>query len=164
MKYEIVQLPKINIIGLTCLSRIEDEKDPVKSEGPLLWERLAKNPAISKLTTLEKEDIYFVYYQYGVSGPDEVRLHLGVELDHIPNDLAQGLFPIIIPAGSYALVKSPLGPLPDIVQEAWSHIETMSFDESGYKRSFKYDFEKYSLELKSQHRCQIELFLSLEAL
>ncbi len=129
MNYEIVELEKKTVVGVSAITSNNDPKMSTIIAG--LWEELYQSGVNATIKNKINDYAIGLYSDYS---KDDYCVTVGNEVSIVEND---ELTVKIIPAGKYAKF-SVHGHMEKIVAQAWDEIWKMNLN-----RSFTGDFEEY---------------------
>ncbi|MED4570009.1 GyrI-like domain-containing protein [Brevibacillus agri] len=156
-----VQLGEMRVAGLKIRTTNEAECGANGKIGPL-WHRYYEQGYPAR-TPGQKEPgvVYGVYSDYASDEQGAYSLLVGVEVE-AGGELPAELTVKTIPAATYAVFTTRVGPMVEIIQEAWARIWAWS-QESGVKRTFVADFERYDgVRCADPNQAQVDIYVAIE--
>ncbi|WP_432777052.1 GyrI-like domain-containing protein [Brevibacillus gelatini] len=161
MNPTIVRLGEMRVAGLQIRTTNEAERGANGKIGPL-WHRYYEQGYLERTPGKKQPGVvYGVYSDYESDEQGEFSLLVGVEVEagaQLPAELTVKT----IPAATYAVFTTRVGPIVEVIQEAWAHIWAWS-RESGVKRTFVADFERYdSVSCADPNQAQVKIYIGIE--
>ncbi|MGG1659804.1 GyrI-like domain-containing protein [Brevibacillus sp. NRS-1366] len=156
----IVKVDEKRIAGLQIRTTNEAEFGPNAKIGAL-WQRYYTEGYPS--STPQQTDpgvVYGIYSEYEIDETGAYSLLVGVEVEKeasIPAELTV----TTVPAATYAVFTTRVGPLVEVVTEAWAKIWEWS-KQPGNKRTFIADFERYDgIRCADPNHAQVDIYIAL---
>lgn len=150
--YRVIQLPAINMIGLSC--RTSNNGD-AQNEISLLWERFGNENIADLIPNIASDDVMCVYCDYEKDHTRAYTVVIGcitTSLDDIP----EGLVGKELPSATYAVFPVS-GDFPESLIDVWNQIWGMDL-----KRTYTGDFELYGENFMIQDDKELEVFIAIE--
>ncbi|UFJ43434.1 GyrI-like domain-containing protein [Brevibacillus humidisoli] len=131
----------------------------MKGEGviPAQWQRFYQEHILDQIPHKKDATILAVYTDYESDETGSYTFALGTEVtavDHIAN----GMKSYSIPESNYVVFTTRIGPVQEIVVEAWQHIWEWS---KTNKRAFATDFEVYDERCADPQNSQVDIYISV---
>lgn len=159
MEPKIVSMPGFTVAGMAVRTTNEAEKSG-DGKIPQLWKTYGEERIWETIPhQIGSEYTYGVYSDYENGADGLYNMMVGVEVNDL-EQLPDHLTGSAIPAASYAVFTSNVGPLSQIVPELWQHIWQW-FAASSVKRSFTYDFERYDARSANPGQAQMEIYIAI---
>ncbi|WP_312108390.1 GyrI-like domain-containing protein [Brevibacillus reuszeri] len=160
MDHKIVKLGEKRIAGLKVVTTNEAEHGPNAKIGAL-WQRYyAEGFPSSTPNQAEQGVVYGVYSDYESDEKGSYSLLIGVEVEkeaELPVDLSI----TTVPQATYAVFTTRVGPVTEVVIEAWEKIWEWS-KQPGNKRTFIADFERYDgVRCADPNHAQVEVYIAI---
>lgn len=151
MNYEIINLQKKDIVGITARTRNDDEKMGEIIGG--LWSDLFNKGVLQNIGDKINNCTIGLYSGYENDEKSEYSITVGCEVKNITN-IPRGTVVKNIPEGKYAkfIVE---GNMQTAVQEFWDKLWQMPLD-----RKYSGDFEEYQPECTMKHAI-IHIYISI---
>jgi predicted transcriptional regulator YdeE len=150
--------PSFAVIGVPVRT---DNRKEAGGNGEIasMWGRAMQDGTFDRIPNRADSNIVAVYTDYASDQNGEYTYVLGVRVSSV-DKVPDGLVPVTIPVGKYAIVQTDKGALPDVMPKVWRRIHAMSAKELGGDRAFKVDYEVYPAGFDWQN-AQIDLHLGL---
>lgn len=160
MNPTIVKLDEMRVAGLQIRTTNEAECGPNPKIGEL-WQRYYQLEYPFK-TPHQKEPgvVLGVYCDYEGDETGEYSLLVGTEVakeGELPGELTVKT----LPASTYAVFTTRVGPMVEVVMEAWAKVWEWS-QQPGNKRTFTGDFERYDgVRCADPNNAQVDLYIAI---
>ena len=160
MNHTIVKLDEKRIAGLKIITTNEAECGPNAKIGAL-WQRYYADGFPSSIPhQTEPGVIYGIYSDYESDETGSYSLLIGAEVEKA-GELPTELSVTTIPPATYAVFTTRVGPIIEVVQEAWAHIWEWS-KQPGNKRTFIADFERYDgVRCADPNHAQVDVYIAI---
>lgn len=150
MNYEVVNLEKKTVIGITARTKNSDEN--MTSIIGSLWQEFYQGGVYAGISNKINDKALGIYSDYESDVNSEYSIIVGCEVRKA-EDIPANTILKNIPAGKYAkfVVR---GPMQQAVSDFWSEFWNMKLD-----RSYQYDFEEY--QNKDMENAEIHMYISI---
>ena len=125
-----------------------------------LWTRFFTDGLAEGIPHRSNQNLMVVYSDYPSDPGGEFTYLLGSQVDTVEG-LPKDMVFRKIPAGNYAVITSPRGPLQEVIPNTWKQIATMTPADLGGKRSFVMDYEVYDERAADPGNAIVEFHLGL---
>jgi predicted transcriptional regulator YdeE len=125
-----------------------------------LWTRFFTDGLADGIPHRSNQSLMVVYSDYPSDPGGEFTYLLGSQVDTVEG-LPKDMVFRKIPAGNYAVITSPRGPLQEVIPNTWKQIATMTPADLGGKRSFVMDYEVYDERAADPGNAIVEFHLGL---
>lgn len=160
MNPTIVKLDEMRVAGLQIRTTNAAECGPNPKIGEL-WKRYYQDEHPFK-TPHQKEPgvVLGVYSDYDSDETGEYSLLVGTEVEK-DGELPAELTVKTLPASTYAVFTTRVGPMVEVVMEAWAHVWEWS-QQLENKRTFTGDFERYDgVRCADPNHAQVDLYIAI---
>ena len=136
--------------------------DEASGKGKIgdLWQRFFKENLGAQIPNRADSALTVVYSEYAGDEKGDYNYLLGARVtstDHLPAGMN---FKQVQP-GTYAVVPTEVGQMPQVLQKTWQRIWKMSPNEMGGKRAFATDFEIYDERSANPAHAQVEVHVGM---
>ena len=155
----IQQLSGFFIVGVSARTRNAHEMSGNGKIGDV-WQTFLQPSLVAKIPNKIGVDPIVVYTDYETDHTGHYTYLLGLPIS-APDALPADLTVKHVHPGRYAVFTSGKGPIPQVVQEVWQRIWSMSPKELGGTRAFQTDFEVYDQRASDPENAQIDVYVGL---
>lgn len=161
MKKEIVQLPKIPLVGTSLRTSYQNETSESGKIGPCV-QNYFHQKLFDKITGRTKPFTTFcVYTEYESDFRGAYTYFIGEEVSPtspVPNDFSS----LEIQPQTYVKFTTEAGPMPTVLINAWQEIWKMTSEELGGKRCYHADFEVYDDRASDHQNVVLDIYIGIE--
>lgn len=150
---EKLELPKIQVIGISLKSKTTNKNGQSKIECGNLWQKSEKEGLTNKIENKLGEEIFAVYYNYEGDHTKPFSYFIGCKVadgTKVPDNLES----LIIPKGTF-IKKIAKGKMRDCIADAWKEIW-----QSDLHRAYHKDFEVYDERSKDWSNAEVDIYVS----
>jgi len=150
MKYEIVELGKKTVVGVTARTKNSDEN--MSAAIGALWTELYQTSLYSDISNKLNDKSLGIYSDYESDVNSEYSVTVGCEVEKAENIPEQAVIKII-PKGKYAKFTI-CGPMETVVSDFWKEFWEMDLD-----RNYLCDFEEY--QNADMENTEVHIYISV---
>jgi predicted transcriptional regulator YdeE len=125
-----------------------------------LWQRIMGQNLVAQIPNRTDGALMVVYSNYASDEKGEYDYLLGARVSSIEN-LPAGMTGKKVEPGTYAVILTDKGQMPDVLQAAWARIWKTTPAELGGKRAFISDYEIYDARSADMRNAQVEIHVGL---
>lgn len=161
MQKKLVQMSDIKLVGLSVRTNNANEMNPSLAKiGAVMGQFFGQDIASSIQDRHNPGVTLAAYTQYDSDEHGDYTYFLGEQVTaftHVPANLQT----LIIPATHYQVFTTPVGPMPQVVIQAWQDIWQMSPADLGGQRAYKTDFEYYDQRAADPQQACLDIYIGL---
>ncbi len=157
-----IELPSMQLVGLTVRTNNAAEKDPTTAKITPIIQRYFQQGISDKIQHRVKPGVlYCVYTNYESDVNGDYTYFVGEMVNALDN-VAPECETLTIPAQQY--VKFTNGPdkMPDVCIKAWQNIWGMTAAELSGERAYIADFEVYDERSYDPHRAVLDIYIGIK--
>ena len=124
------------------------------------WQKFFQEGVLENIPGKISPVIYAVYTDYESDHNGEYTYVIGASVKEGTRAPA-GMVAVTVPAGSFAVITSDRGALPQVVPSAWQRVFQLE-DERQLNRVYKTDFEVYDQRAQNPQDAQVDLYLGVK--
>jgi len=153
------QVSPLTVVGISVRTNNAREAGP---DGliPKQWGRFYQGRILEKIPHKDGTEIYAVYTDYASDHNGEYTFVIGAMVKQGTTP-PPGMVAVNIPGGSYAVVSSDRGPLPQVIPAAWQRVFQLENDGTLH-RAYKADFELYDQRSANPGDAQVDIYLGVK--
>jgi len=147
------------VIGISARTNNAKEAGPDGVIGKQ-WQRFFQDGVLAQIPEKISPVIYAVYTEYESDHHGEYTYVIGASVK-VGTKPPTGMVVVTLPAGSFAVITSDKGPLPQVVPAAWQRVFQLE-DEHQLNRAYQADFEVYDQRAQNPQDAQVDLYLGMK--
>lgn len=163
MKKQIIQLPKLQLVGLTVRTNNQNEMNPnVAKIGKLAgayWQGQIANKIQHRI---HPGVTYAIYTEYASDEYGDYTYFIGEIVDSLQGQDLSQFKTIMLPESKYQKFTTEPGQLPEIIISAWKKIWTMQKEDFGGRRKYIADLEIYDQRAANPQQAIIDICIGIE--
>jgi predicted transcriptional regulator YdeE len=163
MEKMLIELPEINLVGITCRTNNAHifEADPSTNPIAATVQHYFHQELSEKILYRKRPGVtYCVYADYESDYRGDYTYFIGEEVTSL-EDLPEGFKAITIPPQNYVKFTNGPGPMPDVCVNMWKEIWKMTPEELG-ERAYIADFELYDERAADHHNVTLDIFIGVK--
>jgi len=153
------QVNSFTVIGISARTNNAKEAGPDGVIGKQ-WQKFFQEGVLARIPEKISPVIYAVYTDYESDHHGEYSYVIGASVK-AGTKPPPGMVAVTVPAGSFAVISSDRGPLPQVVPAAWQRVFQLE-DERQLNRAYKADFEVYDQRAQNPQDAQVDLYLGVK--
>ena len=153
------QVNSFTVIGISARTNNAKEAGPDGVIGRQ-WQKFFQEGVLEKIPEKIGPVIYAVYTDYESDHNGAYTYVIGASVKEGVRPPA-GMVAVTVPAGSFAVITSDKGALPQVVPAAWQRVFQLE-DKRQLNRAYKTDFEVYDQRAQNPQDAQVELYLGVK--
>lgn len=163
MQKKLIELPELTVVGLTVRTQNINEMEPAKAKiGPLHEKYWSKKMANLIPHRKNPGRTYSIYTEYDTDEHGEYTYLLGEAVNQIEGELPEGFKAVKIKSSRYQQFITDLGPIPDIIINAWRQIWLLSDKDFGGKRAYQADFEVIDTKTIDHNNASVSIYIGIQ--
>lgn len=132
-----------------------------KGEIPALWEKYFTEQIMEHIPAkLRMGETIALYSNYESDQFGEYTFSIGAAVENTTL-IPEGMMEISIPSAKYAVFTTEVGPVKDIVMQAWMGIWKW-FETANVERTFTGDFEVYDEKCTNPDQAQVDIYIAIK--
>jgi len=157
---KIIEQPSFTIIGIAGRT---NNQNGAASDGLIkqMWNRVMQEQLTNTIPNRADGSIIAAYTDYESDKDGEYTFIIGAKVtsaDSIP----EGMIAMTVPATSYSVVPSEVGPPWETIPAVWQRIWSMPPSELGGERAYGFDYELYDERSYNPETAQVDVYLSVK--
>lgn len=163
MKKQTIQLPTLNLVGLTIRTNNKDEMNPDSAKIGKLAGSYWQTQIANQIQHRTHPGItYAVYTEYESNEHGDYTYFIGEAVDSLAGQDLSQFKTITIPESKYQKFTTESGQIPEVIISAWQKIWAMHTDDLGGKRKYIADFEIYDQRAATPNQAVIDIYIGIE--
>ena len=149
-----IELPEINLIGISLGTKTTNENGQSAIDCGSLWQKFEAGDYANQIPGKLSNEIFAVYHEYEGDYTKPFSYFIGCKVK--PDaEAPAGMENLLIPGGIYQKITAK-GKMPDCIANAWKEIWS-----SDISRAYQADFEVYDERSKDWSNAEVDIFISV---
>jgi predicted transcriptional regulator YdeE len=164
MQRESITRPEIKLVGICVRTSYEQELDKMKGNIFPCVRYYFHGGVAAQIQNRKKPGTTFcAYTDYETDNTGAYTYFIGEEVSSFDAHLPEGFQKLVIPKQQYVKFTTRPAPMPDVIENAWKEILTMSAKQLGGQRSYKTDFEIYDERASDHQKIVLDLYIGIQS-
>lgn len=161
MQKKLLQVAEIKLVGLSVRTNNRQEMDPSMAKiGSVMGQFFGQNIASSIPDRQHPGVTIAAYTQYDSDEHGDYTYFLGEQVTAF-TQVPTHCHTLTIPAAHYQVFTTPVGPMPQVVIQAWQNLWQMTPENLGGSRAYRTDFERYDERAANPQQACLDIYIGI---